>query len=476
MYRDEMQFLARLFVAAVVWISLECSSHAVLVHHYPIESETAGVLTDTAGGISLFYTDPDDGVLSTDVVASGSTQSFDLVAVRTASADFADELFQAASFSTALWYRQGNGGASNPSIFGVLQEVGPFQHNFLLRDSAPNGGNLRFFSRDTSDNTVNVTSSTQINDDQWHHIAATFDSATLAVDLYVDGVVTGSGTFTGWSGWSQFDQTFAGIGNPGASLAGTYDDVRIYDNALSASEVANLASAAFIEIDRQAGTIDLINDSGAVISIAGYTMASSAGALVDANWKSITDNYDANSGGAIDPTSNWSIQTSSKTDLTESANSPGTGAIGDGATFRLGDAEAWLANPTEDVSIAINLSGGGTLNAITRFVGTPISFADLNADGSVNSQDWVIFRGNLEGQSLDAGFSDAELLRQGDLDTDFDVDRSDFVAYKNAFIAATSAATFAGLGERAVPEPSAAAIAILALTFGSLAGRRRGRS
>ena len=74
---------------------------------------------------------------------------------------------------------------------------------------------------------------------QWHHYAATYDGTTLL--LYVDGVVRGTASYSGCidaaTGVLCIGYDEAGYG----SLAGTIDDARLYDTALSASDVAALA-------------------------------------------------------------------------------------------------------------------------------------------------------------------------------------------------------------------------------------------
>ena len=77
-----------------------------------------------------------------------------------------------------------------------------------------------------------------MNDGNWHHIAATYDSSTRAVKVYVDGVEDGSGTITahqaicsvdaqapidsgsGSARAAKFQKAFERYGLPGVSLLG----------------------------------------------------------------------------------------------------------------------------------------------------------------------------------------------------------------------------------------------------------------
>ena len=456
------------FFMIVLGIGLSAQfTNAALTHHYPVENETAGTLTDVVGTADIIYADTVDGVLSTDTPFAGSSQSFLLNAATSAATADPGDLFQAASFTAALWYREGAGGGSNPSIFGVIEDGGSFQHNFLFRDLAPNGGNLRFFSRDNSGNTLDITSSQQINDGGWHHLAATFDSTTEAVRLYVDGNLTGSAAFTGWTGWEQANQTFSGLGNPGGfTISGNYDDIRLYGNPLEQSAIQALITVPVLEIDRLTGTIDLINTSGSNLSITGYSITSAEGALVQSNWHPITGNYDASGDASVDSDA-WSILTfpTSQTDLSEAAISAGN--IADNRTLRLGDAGTWLGNPVEDLTIDILLEDGSHATVLTRFVGnggSSINEADLNANGVVDGADWLILRGNLVGGTLASDLSNAELFQLGDMNQDRTVDRSDFIAFKDAYNTANGPGSFASMAA-SVPEPTTMVLALVAGLF-----------
>ncbi|MEO7100216.1 MAG: cellulase family glycosylhydrolase, partial [Luteolibacter sp.] len=87
-----------------------------------------------------------------------------------------------------------------------------------------------------------VASSVNINDGTWHHLAATRNNTSGAMKVYVDGVLSGSGTGpTGSRTWP----TILRIGGlqPGYNyLNGTIDDVRLYKRILTASEITEVAA------------------------------------------------------------------------------------------------------------------------------------------------------------------------------------------------------------------------------------------
>ena len=80
-----------------------------------------------------------------------------------------------------------------------------------------------------------------IYDGQWHHAAVTYDAATSTKRLYFDGVEIGTGKVI-----SDLNVAAAnfGIGSRTGSepFSGLIDDVRVYDSALSESEISTLAS------------------------------------------------------------------------------------------------------------------------------------------------------------------------------------------------------------------------------------------
>ena len=93
-------------------------------------------------------------------------------------------------------------------------------------------------SRDAARASVNA-----VNDDKWHHIVGVYDGPNTRLDLYVDGVLSTAsleGTIPA-SISSQSRPIYIGNDN-GATRAyqGSIDDVRIYNRAISSTEVLQL--------------------------------------------------------------------------------------------------------------------------------------------------------------------------------------------------------------------------------------------
>jgi hypothetical protein len=101
---------------------------------------------------------------------------------------------------------------------------------------------LRFRLKAGGSTTTLVASSGNLTENQWFHGAAVYDGATMK--LYLDGVLVGTRSKTGSIAAGGTVPVWIG-GNPTDPSVrpwqGAIDDVRIYDRALSAAEVAALA-------------------------------------------------------------------------------------------------------------------------------------------------------------------------------------------------------------------------------------------
>lgn len=115
-------------------------------------------------------------------------------------------------------------------------------------NDATTGDLWRFGTK--SDNTLifkdtvawqDVNSTASVNDGAWHHVAAVRSSGT--VTLYIDGSSDGSGTAD--SDFSGTEKLRIGRWQGGSDFwDGLLDDVRIYNKALSANEVASIFGTA----------------------------------------------------------------------------------------------------------------------------------------------------------------------------------------------------------------------------------------
>jgi hypothetical protein len=85
-----------------------------------------------------------------------------------------------------------------------------------------------------------IISTSAINDGRWHHVAAARGAATGLMQLYVDGVLEASaiGPFGPKTSPPNLRIGSIQTGVPGGFLAGTIDDVQIFNRILSAAEIS----------------------------------------------------------------------------------------------------------------------------------------------------------------------------------------------------------------------------------------------
>ena len=128
-----------------------------------------------------------------------------------------------------------------PAITGVEQAGAGNDINWGTINAA---GDIGIYVGDSG----GIYSTMPLNDGQWHNIAITRDATTGIVQLYVDGVLNGSGTFDIGNKTSQFfligalsvvasnGTTFTGVTTSMASSTS-----RIYNQVLSADDIDGLA-------------------------------------------------------------------------------------------------------------------------------------------------------------------------------------------------------------------------------------------
>jgi concanavalin A-like lectin/glucanase superfamily protein/Big-like domain-containing protein len=145
--------------------------------------------------------------------------------------------------TVAAWVRTGATG-----LHGIVNKYYPGSMNgYQLFMS---GGNLcAWYFRDATNYVWDGSGCTLMtpgyNDNQWHQVVLVVD--TGGGRLYVDGALKASQGWTGTPGTASATQVLTIAGYPGTAspyLPGLLDDVRIYNYALSGTEVTNLYNAA----------------------------------------------------------------------------------------------------------------------------------------------------------------------------------------------------------------------------------------
>lgn len=143
------------------------------------------------------------------------------------------------NFTVSLWFYYSGTGTAGKAYWTLIDKNNDSSgwndifhlwvnsSNYYLESRVGNGTN----------NQLDLTTSTAVNDSKWH--LATLTRAGTAIALYLDGQLKSSGTLTGspthnnnisLGFWSAYGDYFKGY----------MDDVRVYNRALSPIEVSNL--------------------------------------------------------------------------------------------------------------------------------------------------------------------------------------------------------------------------------------------
>ncbi len=234
MKKQQLAVLAALTVAAAV------TCQATLVAHYTFDTDySATVGTDAINGVAA-------SINNTDFVAGGGA----LALAGTPSPDTAgdDGAVSGNSFDwstdqtrTVAFFVKATAGDKG-DISATMISLGSGSANYARFDVRLNGDNLRLELQGTG-----YTTGTTVADGTWHHLAIVVPNNGAAIgqtSYYFDGLLVGT-----FGSGTQVINTAAGplrmgdgFQDVGRDFKGLLDDVRLYDHALNATEIASLAS------------------------------------------------------------------------------------------------------------------------------------------------------------------------------------------------------------------------------------------
>jgi len=146
------------------------------------------------------------------------------------------------SSTVAMWVKipvppNGNLGASER----VGNIIGNYNSSPNMNLEVHNDGQIRYFWNNGEED---VFDSLDLRDNQWHHLAFVRDKDNDKLLGYIDGGIelTSNGSGSDVSFNTSFRIGRDNRGGSGIPFHGSIDDLRIYDSALSASEVSALAA------------------------------------------------------------------------------------------------------------------------------------------------------------------------------------------------------------------------------------------
>lgn len=202
-----------------------------LILHYPFDGNLTDVTTSCSGTVSGGFIDLPGGQITYGPGVAGQAAVFD----GASGVRMRDALINGYSYSVALWVNPSALTPFTTTFFGARDpnswvSVLPMGHGFVDFHTMVWSG-VAWYDADTGLN---------IPGGAWSHLAFTVDQGELRV--YVDGVLTFAGggfpdVFTGANGIFSL-----GVNWWDTPYAGSMDDLRVYERALTLAEISALAA------------------------------------------------------------------------------------------------------------------------------------------------------------------------------------------------------------------------------------------
>ncbi|MBB5351796.1 hypothetical protein HNR46_002035 [Haloferula luteola] len=242
-------------LAASSLLAFSLSGHAALIAHYTFD-ESAGATTatnevdgSTAGSVGTLVTTGEAGISGNAYRFTGGTAQDNIVDM--GSASFLPAITTSGQYTLSTWINSSEAaGGRNVVVFiGDNTDSNSYIDLGTAIDGLTPPGQAymrhRVDTNGTGANSFFGGSDGVVVDGSWHHLAMTADTTTLTISLYVDGIFRASGPIVpGSSGdfpvLNNFEIGRLGRSSPTDGYEGLVDDVQIYDEALSAGDIAFL--------------------------------------------------------------------------------------------------------------------------------------------------------------------------------------------------------------------------------------------
>ena len=211
-------------VAAAMFLGAADVGHGALKAYYPFEGTvndaSGNTFNGTVNGTEAYTT----GVSGQAFDFNGST---DIATTLTQNLGLVNNSFTVATFVN---FDDPTTGADN-SIFGTTTGAVNQGLHLIERGTRPL---LGFYANDTNGNTDFVAGT-------WTHVAFVYDQPTGTQSIYINGMLDNA--TAGHAPFAGSDQTaYIARSCCGGLLAGSLDELRIYDTALGQPEIAALAA------------------------------------------------------------------------------------------------------------------------------------------------------------------------------------------------------------------------------------------
>jgi len=146
-----------------------------------------------------------------------------------------DKSLNLAEFTITYWCNMGISGRWQIPVLKVDHAAGGAHRNVDFQ-TPPAGGEVSVYFSQGANQWRGAIGTTVVSDEQWHHIAGSYDLDSLR--LYVDGVLEGEGDHDGEPDFMD-DPLMLGSGEIWPFL-GIIDDVGLFNKALSADDILNI--------------------------------------------------------------------------------------------------------------------------------------------------------------------------------------------------------------------------------------------
>ncbi len=229
----------KLLMTAAFAVAAAVTSQAALIAHYEFDGDYSATVgtdatADVAASIDVTTVKVGSGSVAFDGSAAENTTYGGVVGGDTLT--WADD-----RRTVAFWMKAGTQTAASPTMVGLGDEGG----NFRRFDARISGGNLRLELQGTGS-----TTSVNVSDGAWYFVGIVVPLATSTIGdtLYyvhnADGSLKATGNFGGTAGLITGDGevTIGDSKHGDRHFVGNIDDVRIYNSALDATQIAALAA------------------------------------------------------------------------------------------------------------------------------------------------------------------------------------------------------------------------------------------
>ncbi|HAA15687.1 MAG TPA: hypothetical protein DCE41_29860 [Cytophagales bacterium] len=221
-------------LAGVAQNSVGCSESGELVGYYALEEDTENP-TLTVDSVNLSQSAVLENGPTSTIGVLGDGLSFDGTDDRVLLYDSTWSLGSNDAFSYSLWLKPASDSRGREYV--MFRETDGFSLVIELLDALPRvvlGG---------LDNPGAYAASTSLSIDEWNHLAVTYINGALRI--YINGVLSGS--YSGLTGSINFGSGFSWVGMRSSfptsrQYQGDIDEIRIFNFALSASEVSDEVS------------------------------------------------------------------------------------------------------------------------------------------------------------------------------------------------------------------------------------------